>query len=748
MKALYLTLRSFTLIKNQVLIVVFACFVSISYAQQPGTIVISKKVALDFSPGVNFGFTSNIPSVQSFTLNDDPEFVSVQDLGIGGNNRMWIVAAPASGTGNGTVYYKTAGSTNWVQTAGSGTRIDVNTAGTAVLINQQGSQFLWNENSGFVQQTNMSYSAVDVGAYAGSGRNAYFLANNNSGCNILVERLGGGFYNYYQNICGTRLDVGPDGSVYVLNETAGQVYKVAFSDNNTIATIAQTYTSISFNDIAVAVDGSVWAVNATKCYRLIGGNWVVDANSSGVGSGFNAAGISVGYDSDTPIITYNAKSNVSNALRGRIIQRREDGTWMNDHAVHGLVSGNSVILNVSPGTYTVTESASPWQLTAINSAGGSVSKNIPVRSATVNVQANETVHLEFVNEGIDYGDAPNSFSTLKASGGPSHIITSLLTLGSRIDPEADGTESTTATGDNSNDVNDEDGISAFPVISGTTNTAITNYSVNVSVRNETTSTANLCGWIDWNNNGAFEAGEGVCKTLAPTSAETTLVWPAAVLAGSSGATGVYARFRLTTGSLTTGSAKGAALDGEVEDYFIEFTNPLPVKMTTFGASVHESNVVINWTTTEETNADRFEIEHSLNGKTWNLAGTVAAKGESSALLNYTFQHKTPANGQNLYRLKMIDYDNTFAYSRILSVFLDKNLTFTAYPNPASNSVKISNYDQVKQITIYNGLGVKVVENHKLLAKGIDVTKLQQGIYTISIIQFDGTVCTQKVLLVR
>jgi hypothetical protein len=117
-------------------------------------------------------------------------------------------------------------------------------------------------------------------------------------------------------------------------------------------------------------------------------------------------------------------------------------------------------------------------------------------------------------------------------------------------------------------------------------------------------------------------------------------------------------------------------------------------------------------------------------------------------MDYSFEHKTPVKGQNLYRLKMIDTDETFAFSRILSVLVDVDLTLTVYPNPVSNRVMISNYEQVKQVSVYNGLGTKILESQKLSPDGIDVTRLQQGICTIRLVLFDGTVSTQKILITR
>lgn len=158
-------------------------------------------------------------------------------------------------------------------------------------------------------------------------------------------------------------------------------------------------------------------------------------------------------------------------------------------------------------------------------------------------------------EELDWGDAPDSYQTLNASGGPSHVITNLI-LGATIDAEADGQPSIGAVDDDLNGAipDDEDGV-VIPVLQE-------NRTDNIIV------TASLPGlldaWIDFNNNGVFDhpaehlgAGVSIAVVAGPNNIPVT---PAVGTAG----TGLYARFRLSTaGNLLPG---GSALDGEVEDY--------------------------------------------------------------------------------------------------------------------------------------------------------------------------------------
>lgn len=57
-------------------------------------------------------------------------------------------------------------------------------------------------------------------------------------------------------------------------------------------------------------------------------------------------------------------------------------------------------------------------------------------------------------------------------------------------------------------------------------------------------------------------------------------------------------------------------------------SPLPVTLARFDAVKEGSTALLSWSTTEETNSDRFEVERSINGKVWQKIATVKAQGES------------------------------------------------------------------------------------------------------------------------
>jgi hypothetical protein len=168
----------------------------------------------------------------------------------------------------------------------------------------------------------------------------------------------------------------------------------------------------------------------------------------------------------------------------------------------------------------------------------------------------------------DYGDLPDTYSTLKASNGARHILTiNGAYLGSSPDSETDGQPSSDATGDMMS-ANDEDGVSR----TGATNWVPGN-TVNLSLDVQgSTATADVGVWIDWNADGNFdEANEFYAYLNLPTGGISIVD----VLIPANYSTGAPANVRARIfndeadapgGSLDAGDYEGQAANGEVEDY--------------------------------------------------------------------------------------------------------------------------------------------------------------------------------------
>lgn len=178
--------------------------------------------------------------------------------------------------------------------------------------------------------------------------------------------------------------------------------------------------------------------------------------------------------------------------------------------------------------------------------------------------------------------------------------------------------------------------------------------------------------------------------------------------------------------------------------------PLPVTLTSFTVTKESSTALIKWATTMETNSDRFEIEKSLNGKNWNKIGSVASNGESNALKNYGYVDVNPSNGENLYRLRMVDKDNTFAYSRIQSVKFE-GLTgqdLSVYPNPSSDFIKLRDAENVLAVSITDIKGITVYQTGKVSEGEISVKNLTPGMYSVRIERKNGLSSVQKLVVAR
>ncbi|MCE7043168.1 T9SS type A sorting domain-containing protein [Dyadobacter sp. CY312] len=163
---------------------------------------------------------------------------------------------------------------------------------------------------------------------------------------------------------------------------------------------------------------------------------------------------------------------------------------------------------------------------------------------------------------------------------------------------------------------------------------------------------------------------------------------------------------------------------------------LPVKLAHFGAQASEQIVKLDWSTVAEANSREFEVQHSIDSKNWSKIAVINANGESNSLKKYLYDHGSPIRGTNYYRLKMVDNDDTFAFSKIVSVNI--SAVDNVYPNPVAGVLTIPQTfgSKVQSTSIYNSAG----REFKLTLKDdntIDMKGLNSGHYVLKVLYQNG-----------
>ena len=97
--------------------------------------------------------------------------------------------------------------------------------------------------------------------------------------------------------------------------------------------------------------------------------------------------------------------------------------------------------------------------------------------------------------------------------------------------------------------------------------------------------------------------------------------------------------------------------------------------------------LLNWATASEKNSSHFEVERADNSVDFKNIGTIKGYGNSNQIHTYSFLDKTSLATIYYYRLKQVDADGTFTYSKTIAVsglVLNKDAQIIVSPNPAND----------------------------------------------------------------
>lgn len=127
--------------------------------------------------------------------------------------------------------------------------------------------------------------------------------------------------------------------------------------------------------------------------------------------------------------------------------------------------------------------------------------------------------------------------------------------------------------------------------------------------------------------------------------------------------------------------------------------PLAVEFMSFDAQHADKQVELTWITGSELNNDFFEIEHSIDGLSFNTIGKVQGNGTVSGISSYSFSHETTSSGRNFYRIKQVDYDGSYKYSEIRTINFKADLNFKVYPTMTNSTITVQFDTSVKDAKI-------------------------------------------------
>lgn len=160
---------------------------------------------------------------------------------------------------------------------------------------------------------------------------------------------------------------------------------------------------------------------------------------------------------------------------------------------------------------------------------------------------------------------------------------------------------------------------------------------------------------------------------------------------------------------------------------------LPLKWLDFNAKLTlDKKVALDWKVKEE-KIEKFEIEHSIDGKNFKTLNNQPSKGDG--INSYTYTHLIPFSANNYttyYRIKQKDINGGIDYSEIKSINDALSNELLIYPNPIKDKFNIiSNTSQVVKITDITGKTVQI-STLKTGPNELSTTQWLPGLYILTI----------------
>ncbi len=196
----------------------------------------------------------------------------------------------------------------------------------------------------------------------------------------------------------------------------------------------------------------------------------------------------------------------------------------------------------------------------------------------------------------------------------------------------------------------------------------------------------------------------------------------------------------------------------VDDFTVEDLGIVPVELTSFNATANINNVILNWSTATETNNKGFEIQRKNNSE-FEKVGFINGKGTTSKTNSYTYTDNNLSNGKYIYRLKQIDFDGSFNYSKEVEVNVLNPVKYSLeqnFPNPFNPTTNIT-YQVAEagnvSIKVYDLVGNEVAvllndfKNPGNYSLTFNASNMASGVYFYTM-KTNNFLMTKKLILLK
>ena len=167
------------------------------------------------------------------------------------------------------------------------------------------------------------------------------------------------------------------------------------------------------------------------------------------------------------------------------------------------------------------------------------------------------------------------------------------------------------------------------------------------------------------------------------------------------------------------------------------SSALPLTLLSFQAQqVKRGEVLLDWSVKDEVNMKQYDVERSVDGKSFRAIGTVTNLGKET----YSLIDPRPVIGINYYRLAMVESNGLTNYSRIAAINVNDGKALHASPNPVTGDLTVEvkgaiGAQAVIDIIDYTGKRVRTlsIPTGKVT---VDMSSLPSGVYVVQYL--DGT----------